>query len=1287
MGDKRYGNRCQEDRQCLAYGDEPVPEDFAATLKRLREERKWTVAALAKKVPCSTSHVSRMENRKGFASRETAQVLDNVLEAGGRLLARYRTQCPYPGMQHFRPAQSEWFLGREDATRCLIAGLAERLVVGRPLVVMAPSGAGKSSLLRAGLLGQVLKGAVPGCDARRTALLTPTARPLAELAAAIASLTGCEVVGGDLNGCTNLLSPAPNGQADSAVPTTYLLVIDQFEEVFQPDVTEEDRRVFIHVLCRIAQQKRAHVAIGVRADFYSHCLKYTDFAACIGERHFPLGPMNKEELHRAIEEPARRAGRRIDPVLTELLIRELSVVGCGEEGAAAYQPGALPLLSHALRAAWEKEREDAAEAAKDITIADYQETGGVAGAVRRTAEEVYHQLPDEHHRRIARQLFVRLVHFSTDTDGTRRRVTWQRLLRQLPGTAEQGRTVLDAFCDARLLTMDSTVRPGAAIPQQRTRDDAESTIEVAHEALLSAWTELADWIYAEREDEGEFRRLAQAADAWKQDEQHPDDQLLVGYRLSRAQELLERRPAEASDLHREFVRASVARRKSVTRRRRVLLRSLTTLAVLTLVLVVVIWQTTRNAEQRQAFLDAERLAEQSQALAQAVWPDDAARLAVASYDRARTSNSLSALLSTQSHRMLGRLYADAPGYAVAYSPDDRELMVGTSKGLAGWSLVNRRVLRPLPSLGGGAVHAVTYSHRGTYVAAGDAKGTVGLYSAADHRLLARFPGHPGNVTSLSFNRDDTLLASGDGKGCVRVWDVAHREERGTLLPVAGGDHSDVWSLAFSPAAQVLAIAQEGHPVRLLDPLSGQQLHSFGDKDRSFRSVDFSKDGATLGAAAFGGQNGRDPVGWIWNVDTGEEHQLAGHTDSLLALAFSSGNGLVATGGQDNTARLWDSATGTPVAVLAGHAGNVTGLAFSHGGKQLATVSEDRTVGLWDTAGSGSAAIPLHPTQLKAVAVQPHGSLLATAGTDGTVSLWERRYLTLRRTLRMGQAEVASVAFSPDGAKIAAADKGGGVTIWDAASGKQQLLRRQPPGTKSPISSLAWSPDGRSIATGDDLGQVVLWDPDDRTDPRKLVKEQADAVRAVAFVPKTNQVAEGGQLNETHIRDGRSGDVRRTFRGHTDSVFAIAFSSNGRLMATAGRDETLRLWDSRAGNPTSVLVGHGAALKSVAFSPDDKSLLTASSDGTVRMWKLTDGAWQGSAVLGGSIGTVWGAVFDPDDPKVIYSVGDDSTLRRWDTEAAPVRQHICSALGHGSQERWNQIEVPVSVPMPCRGSKY
>lgn len=1256
-GEIEGGKRCLDDRQRLAYGDEPVADDFAATLRRLREARNWTVGTLARKVPCSTSHVSRMENRKGFASRDIAQHLDDVLEADGSLFARYRTQCPYPGMEHFRPAQTDWFLGRDSTTRDLIEQLLERAADSGPLAVIAPSGAGKSSLLRAGLLGQVLKGAVPGCDPRRTALMTPTGKPLDELDAAMAAVTG-----------------------QGPEPANCLLVIDQFEELFQPDVPEDVRRRFLHTLC----DSTAQVVIGIRADFYPHCLEYPELRSCL-RKHFPLGPMNEAELRKAIEEPARRAGRRIGPGLTELLLSELSAVGGGAEGAA-YQPGALPLLSHALRAAWEKEQSAAADTAKDITIADYRATGGVAGAVRTTAEEVYHRLPDEHHRLIARQLLVRLVHFGADSDGTRRRVTWRRLLPQLPGTEAQARTVLDAFCEARLLTMDRTKPPGDAIPRQRDGSPAnsESTVEVTHEALLGAWPELAEWLRSEQDDQKEFRNLAQAADAWHQAKEHREDLLLVGTRLSLAEGLLEKRPDEAADLHREYVRASVVRRESTARRRRRLRRALALLAVLSLVLALVVGQRLLNERSRQAVFDAERLAEQSQALAQAVWPDDAARLAVASHDSAHTPNSLSALLSTQSHRMVGRLDVHAPGYAVALGPDGNRLLVGTGKGAALWSLADRRLLKPLPSLGGGAVHAVAYSHHGSYLAVGDDQGNVGLYTADGRRLLARPPRHPGKLWSLAFDRDDKLLASGDDQGCARVWDIAHGREQGTLIPQSHDGGSDIWSLAFSPVAQTLAVAQEGRPVRLLDPVSGKEQHSFGDRSASFRSVDFSKDGSTLGAAAF---NDKPPLGRVWNIGTGAGHQLAGHTDSLYALAFGGANGLVATGGQDNNARLWDSATGAPVATLAGHAGNIRGLAFSHDGTRLATINEDHTVGLWDTTESGTTAVPAHPTQLMALAVQPHGTLLATGGADGTVSLWDRRSLALRRTLRMGHDAVAAVAFSPDGSRLAAADKGRTVTTWDSASGTQRPLHQLPVADREPLSALAWSPDGRSIATGDDRGRVLLWDPDDRTTPRDLVAGQADSVRAVAFDPSTGQLAEGGQLNVAHLREVPGGNVRRTFPGHTDSVFSIAFSSDGRLMATAGRDDTLRLWDPRTGHPVRVLVGHSAALKSVAFSPDNKALLTASSDGTVRIWRFTGDGWQSDAVLSGSTGTVWGAVFDPDDPQVIYSAGEDSALRRWSTDADSVKRRICSALGHGERARWKQVEIPVDVSMPCRGSRY
>ncbi|MEV8509891.1 hypothetical protein AB0368_34405 [Actinoplanes sp. NPDC051475] len=410
---------------------------------------------------------------------------DQHLHYGDGVRARQRAvagagprDCPYPGLAPFDAEFHRWFFGRDRLVATLLDRLDGRTRTGGLQVVIAPSGAGKSSLLRAGLLPRLGQGALPGSAAWPTVVLTPGADPLWALHSALEGVTD-------------------TGER-------LVLVADQFEELFTLCDDPGARTAFIEELALLAARESAPdalVVIGVRADYFAACAADPRLSAALQDRPLVVEPMTETELREAIRYPAQDVGLDIEPGLVALLLRDLGVVaGADGDPPATYEPGRLPLLAHALRASWQQRQ------GATLTVEGYQDTGGIERAVATTADDTYEAL-DEAGRQTARSLFVRLVRIGDGVEDVRRRLPHDELA---GGDTRPATTaaVIDAFTAARLLT--------------RHRD----TVEITHEALLRSWPRLRTWLDDDRTGRLAQQDLEDAARAWLRADREPS--LLYG---------------------------------------------------------------------------------------------------------------------------------------------------------------------------------------------------------------------------------------------------------------------------------------------------------------------------------------------------------------------------------------------------------------------------------------------------------------------------------------------------------------------------------------------------------------------------------------------------------------------------------------------------------------------------------------------------------------------------------------------------------------------------------------
>ncbi|GAA0949539.1 hypothetical protein GCM10009560_67880 [Nonomuraea longicatena] len=1125
-------------------------------------------------------------------------------------------RCPYRGLVPFTEADAEVFHGREQITAELVTHLSRRLAAPGLALVTGASGAGKSSLLRAGLLPAIGRGELTPAarDWPVQVLDQPTSAPLARLATGLAALAGLPApdvvrcLREDPRQTPSLVRQAVEADARRrALPLSsaarLVLIVDQFEEVFTL-AGESEAAAFVAALHAAATvpaggggAPAALVVIAVRGDFADRCAAHPHLAAALRGGPFVVGPMGEADLRRAITGPADTAGLLIESGLIDTILSELRAPGGG------YAAGVLPLLSQTMSTVWEHRDGDR------LTARGYARTGGVTQAVASSAEAAYHDLPPAR-REAARRVFERLATVTRDGVPARRTAA----LTGDPASAE----VLESFARRRLVVVDA------------------DSAQLAHDVLLGSWPRLRAWLATERSDRVLHAELLQDAADWEQHERDPSF-LYRGVRLEGAEEAVARWRA---DLRRyagfdlpasagEFLRTSARAAGRARRRRRNVTAALSGLLVVAVVTAVAAVRFGQEADWRRSQASSREAAAHSRSLTHD--PGTAARLAAAAWAVGRTNEaraSMAALLSRPGRRALSG-HAGEVG-AVTFSPSGDRLATGsTDKTVRVWEVATGRQV----TFAGHTdmVFSVAFSPSGAHLASAGYDRTVRIWDTATGRPVGEPLRHPDVVFSVAFSPSGRSLATAGYDGKIRIWDLATRrhvtltgygervralayspsgdrlasgDEDGTvhLWDVATGrrigslDHSGiVWSLAFSPSGASLATAGQGRRVRLWDLATMRATTALTGHTDWVSAVDFSPSGDRLASA------GWDSTVRLWDVATGRQlgAPLTGHTDVAVAVAFSPSGDRLASGGADRTVRLWDTAVGRQVGAALDHTDLVETVAFGPAGRSVASGGYDGKIRIWDLATRRHVTLAGHTDWVHSLAYGPSGDRLASASRDGTVRLWD---LTARKQLGSLKHpdSMVSTAFSPDGTRLAGGSRDGMVRLWDTAT--LRPIGEPLTGHDGPVRSVAFSPDGRLLATSGDDGTVRLWSTGALG--RTLIGH-VNAVTSVAFSPSGERLASGGDDKTVRVWDVATGrQLGPPLTGHTGEVTSVAFSPSGDRLASGGRDKTVRLWDVATGRPLGVpLTGHTGQVASVAFSPSGDRLAGGGHDGTVRFWAV------------------------------------------------------------------------------------
>ncbi|MFE5482483.1 hypothetical protein [Streptomyces sp. NPDC056527] len=1236
-------------------------------------------------------------------------------------------ECPYPGLRAFDTHEAEWFFGRE----ALVSRVMNRLELcvrdHSPLAVVAPSGAGKSSLLRAGVLPGLAQGRLPGSRHWPQLLLSPTAEPLAALASGLGRLTDAEPARVTEEMEAGRLTSFVRERLDLWSDRRFVLVVDQLEELFTLCQDESVRRRFVEVLAELtgappaegAPGEETPVALavyGLRADFYGSCSAFPYLRDALVKRQVIVGPMSDDEVRRAVTMPAERARLTLAPGLVDVVLRDLRGTAPRDEGA--YESGRLPLLAHALRATWLERRGDT------LTVDSYRDNGGIDGAVAATAEEEFGKLTPSA-RRAARQMFLGLVRIGENGEVTRRRRTRADLLLAAADPSEVP-DLAERFTRARLLTQGVEGRMGTVV------------VEVTHEALLWAWPRLRrGWIGVGKSGMPVRQEVEEAAVAWERGGRKDATALHAGAKLVLARSWAsEASPEDLTPLVTEFLAASERQERRGRLIRRGAVTAVSVLAVLAMVAATIAFQKSGEAvEQRDNAIfdrvsaEADRQRETNGALA--------AQLDLVAH-RMRPTERLNTRLTTAATSVLpstlpGQFGTSPP---VAFGPEGRVATGGSS--LRFWDA--KDAARPAsladePGAGKGIdASAIAYNAKGDLLARGDTDGKVQLLDVSDPKrpVALNAPwssAQRGIVQSLQFSPDSRTLAvvvtdnsGSETSGTVYLIDVSDPRRPRTVSTVVAAEWQLVTSVAYSRDGRTLAVTggtgRPGSDRRLLvrlwnvsDPARPKALGGeLGEHWGIVHKAAFSPVAAVLATA---GGDGRVR---IWNVSDPRRPKLTNTLfpgTTVTSLAFSAGGHLLAAGDNSGNINIWNM--GDPaqarwvVPTLRGHDTLVMHLAFAPTGLTLVSSGGDGKVHLWrlptglSVLGGGLAA--------EALALTGDGRLLAVA-SGANVSLFDLSdptYLKYVGGLTGSYGTVSSVAFMPrKRGSSAASEKNvlatggwrGDVRLWDVSAPTRPVaIGNSLPGQTKPVSALAFGADGTTLVAasmnldGGYYGGLRAWNVADPARPAPLGGELDGDKRA------TKGLAVAGGSGHVYSAEAY-GDVRawRTGEGtapvsegsRLDSKVAISLDVHPRapLVATGGGDSRIRLFDvSQPAFPKPVGKPplSGGAVWSVGFAPDGTMLASGNSVGQIRFWNISDPARitaYGLPVIGHN-GSVNALRYTPRGD-VLVTAGQDGTVRLWQTDPARARAILCASTRSAmNPDVWKEFVSPaLPYDPPC-----
>jgi WD40 repeat protein/serine/threonine protein kinase len=1201
--------------------------------------------------------------------------------------------CPFRGLESFNEEDRRFFFGREP----LIQRLFQYVQDHRFLALLGPSGSGKSSVVRAGL--------IPELRARSWALtlFSPTTQPLTELANAMSSLPGAPKQTASLLDLQRRGSETLHDFAVSLGHERIFLIIDQFEELFTLSENNVEREIFIENLLYAVDQVEGPISVilTMRSDFLGQCTAWPDLNSFVSEHLIQVEPMSRDDLLRAVVEPARLAGLTFEDGLVTRILDDIS-------GA----PGELPLLQHALLELYYMRVEGL------LTAAAYTKIGGIEGSLARRAETEYAAL-DKHQQQVLRDMFVLCLVLPLEGVADTRRGASREELLAVAEDAEIVEGLLKRWTAARLLT----------VQKDEIRD--LDLVEVAHEALIRRWSRIRTWMDEDREAARLVNKLRQESRAWDEAARAPDH-LARGTHLLQLKDLCEKKATLLGELEKAYVSAGCEVREGEEREKearrehelqtahRLAFRS-RVIAVITFIGLVTFgvlaWQLSEKEKDTEWML-----AESYWRESRSAWRDNnlplsahLAAKALAIHPERTPSRSLllhyhlimengpwalytlrhdayiAGLAMDQSEsRILSwsfdhtlRLWDTATGrplgqpmrhgdkvWGAVFSPEEKSILSWSfDHSLRLWdSDTGQPIGQPMRHEAG--VWGAVFSPDGSQILSWSFDHTLRLWDAATGRANGSPMAHERMVIGARFLRGGKQILSWGKDGKICLWNAS--TGRQAIKPM---HHDDwVWGAAVHNETLVLSWSKAG-TLCLWNIANGGSLDQIMEHDDWVQGATFSQNGSRILSWS------DDGTIRLWDTATGEAmHESMAHEEKVVGAIFGPEEERILSWSEDGTLRLWSVDTGLLIATLS-HEEGVLGAKLSPDGNRILSWSKDKTLRLWDWS-SGDQVGPVlskgnvnlgalftrdgrlftwgfdntirsrmfgdprmeatfrHDDEVMRVTLSRDEKRLLSCSSDRTIRLWDLNDGRQIGSSMMHEDKVWGAVFNRDETRILSWGRDGTVRIWDAGSQEQIGASmnhddwvRGSVFTQDETQILSWSNDQK----------IRLWDANTHLQAGPSMKHE-DLVRGAIFDREERRILSWSNDFSVRLWDVNTRMQVGPTMNHDDRVVGATFDRHEERILSWSVDKTIRFWDLTTGEPTGPILWHDDIVWGAKLFQDEAFLLSWSYDKTVRLWEVATGKQVGATLFHEDV--VMGATLFEDESQIL-SWGRDQTIRTWD----------------------------------------